>query len=278
MTHSATFLPRSLLTMMCFLLGASHLSADKDKELKRAAEVLAQKIDNLKLQRLYVPDFLGPDAARTDRGAYLAAVFAKALTEHAGKNFEVVDRAVVQRTYDSLGLAAHDLQEREVLTRLGIENGADAILWGTISQIAKEITIDLSLSEARSGKVLHSLQCQQHRTPQFEALFPAESDPSGRVFYFSGYDGVGFPKSIHSPPPSYTDEARRRKLNGTVLLSAVISIQGKVEQVRVVQSLEPSLDQASIEIVRSWKMSPAKDAAGNLVPIRAPIETTFKLY
>jgi len=122
------------------------------------------------------------------------------------------------------------------------------------------------------------LQCQQHRTPQFEALFPAESDPSGRVFYFSGYDGVGFPKSIRSPPPSYTDEARRRKLNGTVLLSAVISIQGKVEQVRVVQSLEPSLDQASIEIVRSWKMSPAKDAAGNLVPIRAPIETTFKLY
>jgi TonB family protein len=278
MTHSATFFLRSLFTVMCFLLGASHLSADKDKELKRSAEALAQKIANLKLQRLYVPDFLGSDATRTDRGAYLAAAFRKALAEQAGNNFEVVDRAVVQRSYDSLGLTAHDLEQKEVLTRLGFENGADAILWGTISQMAKEITIDLSLSEARSGKVLYSLPYQQPRTPQWEALFPAEADPSGRVFYFSGFDGVGVPKPIHSPPPSYTDEARRHKVNGTVLLSAVITIEGRVEQVRVVQSLEASLDQASIDIVRSWKINPAKDAAGHPVPIRAPIETTFRLY
>jgi TonB family protein len=165
-----------------------------------------------------------------------------------------------------------------VLSRLGLENGADAILWGTIAQTAKEITIDLSLCEARSGKVLYSLKYQHRRTPQLEALFPAESDPSGRVFYFSGFDGVGVPKAIYSPPPSYTDEARRRKLNGTVLLSAVLTIQGTVEQIRVVQSLEPSLDQASVDIMRTWKINPAKDAAGNPVPIRAPIETTFRLY
>jgi len=278
MIHSATFLPRSLLTVMCILLGASHSSADKDQEGKRSAEVLAQKIASLGLQRLYVPDFLDSDAARTDRGACLAAALAKALAEHAGNHFAVVDRAVVQRSYDSLGLTAHDLEQREVLTRLGVENGADAILWGTISEIAKEITIDLSLSEARSGKVLYSFEYQQSRTPQWDARFPAESDPSGRVFYFSGFDGVGVPKPIYSPPPSYTDEARRRKINGTVVLSAVITIQGRVEQVRVVQSLEPSLDQASIDIIRSWKINPAKDAAGRPIPVRAPIETTFKLY
>ncbi len=277
MNHPVAFLSRLLLTVMCFSLASPLRSADKDKELKRAAEDLAQNIANLKLQRLYVPNFLGPDAARSDRGAYLAAVFAKFLAERAGKKFEVVDRSVVQRSYDSLNLTVHDLQERQVLTRLGVENGADGILLGSISQTAKEITIDLSLSEARSGKVVYSLQYQQPRTPQFEALFPAESDFSGRVFYFSGFDGVGVPKPIHYPPPSYTDEARRRKINGTVLLSAVITIQGKVEQVRVVQSLEPSLDQVSIDIIRTWKISSAKDAAGNPVPIRAPIETTFRL-
>ncbi len=277
MTQSGTFLYRFLLTMMCFLLGASHPSEDKDKELKRAAEGVAQNILNHKLQRLYVPDFLGADGARTDRGAYLAAVFAKSLAERAGKNFEVLNRSVIQRSYDRLGLTDHDLQERDVLTRLGVENGADAIAWDRVSQIEKDITIDLSLSEARSGKVLYSLQYQQNRTPQFEAMFPAESDPSRRVFYFSGFDGVGTPKAIYSPPPDYTDEARRRKLNGTVLLSGVITVKGKVEQVRVVQSLEPSLDQASIDIMRTWKVSPAKDAFGSPVPVRAPIETTFRL-
>jgi TonB family protein len=277
MAQPATFLYRFLLTMMCFLFGASHPFEEKDKELKSAAEGVAQNILNHKIQRLYVPDFLGSDGARTDRGAYLAAVFAKSLAECAGKNFEVLNRSVIQRSYDRLGLTDHDLQERDVLTRLGVENGADAIVWGRISQIEKDISIDLSLSEARSGKVLYSLQYQQNRTPQFEAIFPAESDPSRRVFYFSGFDGVGAPKAIYSPPPDYTNEARRRKLNGTVLLSGVITVQGKVEQVRVVQSLEPSLDQASVDIVRKWKVSPAKDGSGNPVPVRAPIETTFRL-
>ena len=143
MNHPVAFLSRLLLTMMCFSLASPLRSADKDKELKRAAEDLAQNIANLKLQRLYVPDFLCPDAARSDRGAYLAAVFAKFLAERAGKKFDVVDRSVVQRSYDSLNLTAHDLQERQVLTRLGVENGADGILLGCISQTAKEITIDL---------------------------------------------------------------------------------------------------------------------------------------
>jgi TonB family protein len=264
--------------MMCLSFAVPLHSADKDKELKRAVEALAENVANLKLQKLYVPDFLTPGPVRTDRGANLAAVLAKSLSERARKRFEVLDRSVVQRSYDRLNLTAHDLEESEVLTRLGVENGADAILWGKISQTVKEITVDLSLSDASSGKVLYSLQYQQHRTPQFEALFPAESDSAGRVFYFSGFDGVGVPKPIHSPPPSYTDEARRRKLNGTVLLSAVLTIQGRVEQVRVVQSLEPSLDQASIDIMRVWKINPVKDAAGNPVPVRVPIETTFKLY
>jgi TonB family protein len=278
MNRSAALLSRLLLTMMCLSCATPLRSADKDKELKRAAEALAQNIANLKLQRLYIPDFLTSDAAKTDRGAFLAALIAKALSEHARKNFEVLDRSVAPRSYDRLNLTAHDLQESEVLTRLGVENGADAILWGKISQTAKVITVDLSLSDAHSGKVLYSLQFQQHRTPQFEALFPAESDPSGRVFHFSGFDGVGFPKLVHAPTPSYTDEARRRKLNGTVLLSAVLTVDGKVEQVRIVQSLEPDLDQAAVDIMRVWKINPPKDAAGNLVRVRVPIETTFKLY
>ena len=71
------------------------------------------------------------------------------------------------------------------------------------------------------------------------------------------------------------DKELKRSVEG---LSAVITIKGKVEQVRLVQSLEPSLDQASIDRIRTWKISPAKDAAGNPVAIRAPIETTFRLY
>jgi TonB family protein len=263
---------------MCLSLVAPLRSADRDKELERAAEDLARNIAKLKLQKVYVPDFLGSDTARTDRGAYFAAAFAKMLAEHTGKIFEVVDRAAVQRSYDNLKLTAHDLQEREVLSRLGVENGADTILWGTTAQTAKGISIDLSLCEARSGNVLYSLKYRQPRTPQFESLFPAESDPSGRVFYFSGLDGVGIPKGVYSPPPSYTNEARGRKLSGTVLLSAVLTAQGKVEQIRVVQSLEPSLDQASVDILRTWKIDPAKDATGVPVPVRTQIETTFRLF
>jgi TonB family protein len=57
----------------------------------------------------------------------------------------------------------------------------------------------------------------------------------------------------------------------------IIGIDGKAHDVKVVKSLEPSLDSNAIEAVKTWKFVPAtKD--GRPVAVEMQLELDFKLW
>jgi periplasmic protein TonB len=59
--------------------------------------------------------------------------------------------------------------------------------------------------------------------------------------------------------PRYPESARRRGIEGTVLLKMRITAQGRVEDVQVVRSAGyPELDESAIEAVRRWRFEPAR--------------------
>ena len=89
--------------------------------------------------------------------------------------------------------------------------------------------------------------------------------------------GVTPPRKISGSPAGYTDAARREKVQGTVVLSVLISEDGMVKTVSVVRSLRSDLDQSAMDTIRSWRFQPAMK---NGAPIewRGTIETTFRLY
>jgi protein TonB len=59
--------------------------------------------------------------------------------------------------------------------------------------------------------------------------------------------------------PRYPESARRRGIEGTVLLKMRITAQGRVEDVQVVRSTGyPELDESAIEAVRRWRFEPAR--------------------
>jgi protein TonB len=59
--------------------------------------------------------------------------------------------------------------------------------------------------------------------------------------------------------PRYPESARRRGIEGTVLLQMRITAQGRVEAVKVVRSAGyPELDESAIEAVRRWRFEPAR--------------------
>ena len=60
---------------------------------------------------------------------------------------------------------------------------------------------------------------------------------------------------IHDVPPQYPSEAGRARIEGTVVLMAVIGKDGKVEDVRVESGL-PILAQAAIDAVKQWRYKP----------------------
>jgi protein TonB len=59
--------------------------------------------------------------------------------------------------------------------------------------------------------------------------------------------------------PRYPESARRRGIEGTVLLKMRITAQGRVEDVQVVRSTGyPELDESAIAAVRRWRFEPAR--------------------
>jgi len=97
----------------------------------------------------------------------------------------------------------------------------------------------------------------------------------GGVYRIGG--GVSAPVPIFTPEAEFSDEARRAKYQGVVLLSLIVDAQGNPQNPRVVRPLGMGLDEKALEAVRKYKFKPAmKD--GKPVPVMMSIEVNFRLY
>ena len=96
----------------------------------------------------------------------------------------------------------------------------------------------------------------------------------GGAFKIGG--GVSAPVPIFKPEPEYSEEARKLKWQGSVLLSIIVDENGVPQNIKVVHSLGLGLDQKAIEAVQKWRFKPGlKD--GKPVPVFADIEVNFRL-
>jgi TonB family protein len=84
------------------------------------------------------------------------------------------------------------------------------------------------------------------------------------------------PEVIFRLEPEYSDEARKARYQGVVVIAAEIGTDGRPHDLRVVRPLGLGLDEKAVEAVARWKFRPAI-ADGAPVPWPATIEVTFRL-
>ncbi len=97
----------------------------------------------------------------------------------------------------------------------------------------------------------------------------------GGIYRVGG--GVSAPRAIYDPDPEYSEEARKAKYQGTVLLWIVVGADGRPREVRVQRSLGMGLDEKAVEAVRQWRFAPAM-RDGHPVAVQVNIEVNFRLY
>jgi TonB family protein len=95
-----------------------------------------------------------------------------------------------------------------------------------------------------------------------------------RVFQ-PGQNGVGHPTCLACPPPEPTDEARRKREGGVVILELTVTAEGNAEDIKVVKSPGYGLDQQAVEGVRGWRFKPALGPDGTPVAVRINVEVSF---
>ena len=98
----------------------------------------------------------------------------------------------------------------------------------------------------------------------------------GEPVYRNGH-GVTPPRPTYRVDPEYDNAARKKKIQGVVVLSIIVTKEGRAADVKVVKSLTSGLDKQAIKAVSQWRFEPAtKD--GVPVAVRLAVETDFHLY
>jgi protein TonB len=88
--------------------------------------------------------------------------------------------------------------------------------------------------------------------------------------------GISPPTLLREVKPVYTDEGRRRGVEGEVLMEVVIRSDGTIGGVRILRGLGSGLDQRATEAVRQWKFSPAR-RFGSAVDVFVEVAVEFRL-
>ena len=88
--------------------------------------------------------------------------------------------------------------------------------------------------------------------------------------------GVTAPRLVKEARPTYPADAKHARVEGTVVLEAVVQVDGTVGDVRVVRSLDEKfgLDEEAVKTMKKWRFTPGKKD-GVAVPVLVEVEMTF---
>jgi TonB family protein len=102
----------------------------------------------------------------------------------------------------------------------------------------------------------------------------AQEAPAGTVYRVGGE--VSRPEKVAGDPPAYTEMARKARVQGVVIVEAVIDEQGNVAATKVLKGLPMGLDQEAVDSLRTWKFKPAA-LRGKAVPVYYVLTVNFML-
>jgi len=106
---------------------------------------------------------------------------------------------------------------------------------------------------------------------------PGEGGGESGVGYLGlGGGAVTRPVLLSKSEPEYGEEARKARLQGTVVLHIVIDAQGEAQNITVSHSLGLGLDDRAVEAVKKWKFKPGK-LNGKPAAVEAYVEVNFRL-
>ena len=88
---------------------------------------------------------------------------------------------------------------------------------------------------------------------------------------------IAAPVALSKVDPAYPAEAMRDNVEGTVTLYAVIHTDGSVSGIKVLDSVDPRLDEAAVRALSRWLFRPGTKA-GEPVELEAVVQIPFRKH
>ena len=177
-----------------------------------------------------------------------------------------------------------DLQVDDLAYYLGVSMDVDFLIAG-----------EMKYESGRLRLKVHGIQCSlqrkkftvritmtgdetfQHRAANDPVLpLPPPPDYSAMEGHRAGAPGISDPMCIVCPPPSYTPEANKARIDGVVVLRVMVAPSGRTASIQVVREQPLGLTQKAIEAVSKWRFEPAMGPGRRPLPVWVTVEVVFR--
>jgi TonB family protein len=276
---------RVIFAIGCFLLicascGAAQAPTERSAAVDTLVKKLVGPVSKSKMKSIVVVGFSGPGKTVTDLGTMLRDALSEALA-HQVPEVKVIDRAAIGAM-----LKQHRVSEGMVFNAsmgdwIATHMHADGYVTGHFEvpeSGPSPATMEIFKcgAESCSRIVIPIVTEITLSTKEFLAVgrdFKQTLSPAAEP----GQNGVTRPTCISCPNPSYTDEARKLKISGTLKMVLTVEADGTTSDIFIESPLGHGLDGSAIDEVLRWKFDPAVDANGHAVATHNQVEVSFNL-
>jgi TonB family protein len=266
------------LAAMACLAFASPVRA-QEAALAKLADQCNHKISSEGWKAVIVWDFSDQAGKYSKLGVKLADDFSAALSNSHPK-FDVIPRSRIAELAAGEKLNPSAANDPIIIGWMAKKLGANGVIFGETQSSSDGVDLVLSLSKASDAKPSKkNLRADVVLTDDDKALLGkprGDMWKSSRITAARNYAKP--PQCTYCPPAQFSDEARRLKVGGVVLVLADVSEEGEVTNVQVVQGLPFGLNESAMDTIREWKFNPALTRDDTPVAASVPIEVSFHLY
>jgi TonB family protein len=246
-----TLFPPILLVLPAILLSAPQSELGKwwkNSEIVRQLQLTDTQIDQIEKSFLEHRHSLADAAARLQQQESQLNRLMQS---------DRVDEARAQAQIERVAAARAALEKANASLMLSIRKAISVDQWNRLRE-AKMIPMSAASAEVPFGA-------------------GAKEEPLPDGVYTAG-GAVKAPRIVYQRLPSYTQAARDAKVEGIVLLEAIVRKDGSVDSIKVLKKLGYGLDESAMRTIGSeWKFEPGT-LNGKPVDVKINVETSFRLY
>jgi TonB family protein len=242
---------------------------------------VASAIAKSKQESVVVLDFVGPENKHTELGRTLADKFSAALTRSNGQFF-VTERGRITENLANRGLVPISVANIDIASWVAGKLAAESFVFGTLTVSGDSLSLEVNCYSVKSEKWIKGFKTASSISDGTRKLlsqtveYPVPDSYSGVPA--SGKNGYTYPKCVYCPQALYSDQAVKNRLQGTVILTVVVGLDGKAGDIVVRKPLPDGLSEKAIEAVKSWRFDPALGPDGKPAAVHQVIEVTWHLY
>ena len=109
------------------------------------------------------------------------------------------------------------------------------------------------------------------------AIGGGDDRPGDDTLRWSEDSDISQPEVLHKVDPIYPEAARKDKAAGLVVLHSVVTTDGAVAEVEVLEDPDSRLTAAAVAALRQWRFEPARDDSGRAVEVWYRVTFRFAL-